>query len=423
MHEKRRERGRTYRGGMILGFCLLIAVNGLFPVSCVYAEEEQTKIAYGENTPGQLYARSAVLMDADSGRILFAKNAETERPMASTTKIMTCILALERADPDESVSVSANAAAQPRVRLGTVEGQKFKLKDLLYSLMLESHNDTAVMLAEHLAGSVEQFADEMNQKARELGLSHTHFVTPNGLDGADDGGSHRTTAEELARIMRYCVMESPKRKEFLEITGVSSYQFSDLEQTQTYSCINHNAFLTMMEGAVSGKTGFTGEAGYCYVGALKREKRTFIVALLACGWPNNRSYKWEDTKKLMEYGLEHFEYQSMKGAGQKFKIRVTDGIPDSNQKEAYTYAEALSEQSNLSFLLADWESVQVRRNIPAVLPAPVWEGTEVGTIEYRVNGEILARLPVVIQRSVGKIDFSWCWKKIAAKYFLKEKIY
>ena len=185
MHEKRRERGRTYRVGLILGFCLLIAVNGLFPVSCVYAEEEQTKIAYGENTPGQLYARSAVLMDADSGRILFAKNAETERPMASTTKIMTCILALERADPDESVSVSANAAAQPRVRLGTVEGQKFKLKDLLYSLMLESHNDTAVMLAEHLAGSVEQFADEMNQKARELGLSHTHFVTPNGLDSSD----------------------------------------------------------------------------------------------------------------------------------------------------------------------------------------------------------------------------------------------
>lgn len=113
MHEKRRERGRTYRVGLILGFCLLIAVNGLFPVSCVYAEEEQTKIAYGENTPGQLYARSAVLMDADSGRILFAKNAEAERPMASTTKIMTCILALERADPDESVSVSANAAAQP----------------------------------------------------------------------------------------------------------------------------------------------------------------------------------------------------------------------------------------------------------------------------------------------------------------------
>ena len=176
MHEKRRERGRTYRVGLILGFCLLIAVNGLFPVSCVYAEEEQTKIAYGENTPGQLYARSAVLMDADSGRILFAKNPDVERPMASTTKIMTCILALECASPDEVVTVSANAAAQPRVRLGTTEGQKFKLEDLLYSLMLESHNDTAVMLAEHLAGSVEQFAEKMNQKAKELGAGHTHFV-------------------------------------------------------------------------------------------------------------------------------------------------------------------------------------------------------------------------------------------------------
>ena len=257
MHEKRRERGRTYRVGLILGFCLLIAVNGLFPVSCVYAEEEQTKIAYGENTPGQLYARSAVLMDADSGRILFAKNAETERPMASTTKIMTCILALERADPDESVSVSANAAAQPRVRLGTVEGQKFKLKDLLYSLMLESHNDTAVMLAEHLAGSVEQFADEMNQKASELGLSHTHFVTPNGLDGQMTAGASdhgRRTGKDYALlcdgVSKAEGISGNYRRVFLSV--------SDLEQTQTYSCINHNAFLTMMEGAVSGKPDLPG---------------------------------------------------------------------------------------------------------------------------------------------------------------------
>ena len=422
MHEKRRERGRTYRVGLILGFCLLIAVNGLFPVSCVYAEEEQTKIAYGENTPGQLYARSAVLMDADSGRILFAKNAETERPMASTTKIMTCILALERADPDESVSVSANAAAQPRVRLGTVEGQKFKLKDLLYSLMLESHNDTAVMLAEHLAGSVEQFADEMNQKARELGLSHTHFVTPNGLDGADDGGSHRTTAKELARIMRYCVMESSKRKEFLEITGASSYQFSDLEQTQTYSCINHNAFLTMMEGAISGKTGFTGEAGYCYVGALKREKRTFIVALLACGWPNNRSYKWEDTKKLMEYGLEHFEYQSSKRRRDK-NLNPGDGWDSGFQSESGVYICRSTVRAVKSFVSAGRLGIcsGKKEHSGSITGSLSGKGTEVGTIEYRVNGETLARLPVVIQRSVGKIDFFMVLEENSSKIFLKRE--
>lgn len=418
MEDKRKERRRMHRVRWILGFCLLIAVNSLFPVSDTYAEE-QSAIPYGEDTPGQLYAQSAVLMDADSGRILFAKDAETERPMASTTKIMTCILALERAELHESVTVSANAAAQPRVKLGTTQGQKFKLEDLLYSLMLESHNDTAVMLAEHLAGSVEAFADIMNQKARELGLSHTHFVTPNGLDGADDGGSHHTTAEELARIMRYCIMESPKKTAFLEITGASSHQFSDLEQKHTYSCINHNAFLTMMEGAISGKTGFTGEAGYCYVGALRRGERTFLVALLACGWPNNRNYKWEDTKKLMEYGLEHFTYQRMDDIGEKFKIPVRDGIPDFGQKDACTYAEVLAEQSDISFLLADWESVQVKKHVPAELSAPVKKGTKSGTVEYRINGKTVVTLPVVIQKSVKKINFVWCWQEIAAKYFLK----
>ena len=127
----------------------------------------------------------------------------------------------------------------------------------------------------------------------------------------------------------------------------------------------------------------------------------------------------------MEYGLEHFEYQSMKGAGQKILKSRGERDGDSGfQSERGVYICRSTVRAVKSFvLLADWESVQVRRNIPAVLPAPVREGTEVGTIEYRVNGETLARLPVVIQRSVGKIDFSWCWKKIAAKYFLKEKIY
>ena len=203
MHEKRRERGRTYRVGLILGFCLLIAVNGLFPVSCVYAEEEQTKIAYGENTPGQLYARSAVLMDADSGRILFEKEGNAVRPMASTTKIMTCILALEEGKTDSEVKVSEEACRQPQVRLGVRKGENYRLKDLLYSLMLESHNDSAVLVAENVAGSVQEFAVEMNKKAKEIGCKDTHFVTPNGLDGTDEKGAHRTTAEDLARIFRY----------------------------------------------------------------------------------------------------------------------------------------------------------------------------------------------------------------------------
>ena len=218
-------------------------------------------------------------MDADSGRILFAKNGQEERPMASTTKIMTCILALELGEPEEKVTVSKEAAVQPQVKLGMREGQTFYLKDLLYSLMLESHNDTAVAVAEHIAGSTEKFAEKMNEKAEELGCSHTYFITPNGLDGEDETGKHHTTAEELAVIMKYCIMSSPKAKDFLTVTQMKEYSFSDCEGTTEYHCVNHNAFLAMMEGAISGKTGFTADAGYCYVGALTDGGRTFIVVL------------------------------------------------------------------------------------------------------------------------------------------------
>ena len=206
----------------------------------------------------QLYAQSAVLMDGDSGRILFGKNEQEVRAMASTTKIMTCILVLENTDPSDTAAASENAAMQPKVHLGVQKGETFYVKDLLYSLMLESYNDAAVILAEKTAGSVEAFAEKMNQKADEIGCSDTHFVTPNGLDDEDAGGEHATTAVDLARILRYCIMQSPKRDEFLEITRTKTYEFSDVEQKKHYSCYNHNAFLDMMEGALTGKTGFTG---------------------------------------------------------------------------------------------------------------------------------------------------------------------
>ena len=166
--------------------------------------------AEGEFDGSSLYAASACLMDGDSGRVLFGKEADTPLPMASTTKIMTCILALEMTEDPYSVIVTAsdNAAAQPAVHLGVHEGQQFYLQDLLYALMLESYNDAAVMIAEAIGGSVEGFAALMNEKAAEIGCADTHYVTPNGLDGADEGGSHHTTASDLALVMRYCIRQS-----------------------------------------------------------------------------------------------------------------------------------------------------------------------------------------------------------------------
>ena len=267
--------------------------------------QEENEIEIEE--PKNLYALSACLMDADSGRILFGKEEDVRRANASTTKIMTLIVTLEHADLNDVVTFSDYAASQPDVQLNGASGEQFLLKDLCFSLMLESHNDSAVAIAEHVAGSVEAFAGLMNEKAAELGCMDTYFITPNGLDKVDENGFHGTTAADLARIMSYCINESPMKETFLEITQTPSYSFSNIEGTRNYSCNNHNRFLTMMDGAISGKTGFTGNAGYCYVGALRRDDRTYVVALLGCGWPNNKNYKWADTKQLMQYGIDSFE--------------------------------------------------------------------------------------------------------------------
>ena len=226
---------------------VFVAVSVKLPLD---AEAEQQEIK-----PSDLYAQSAVLMDADSGRILFAKSGQKERPMASTTKIMTCILTLENGNLTDTVEVSKNAAGQPEVKLGMREGETYVLKDLLYSLMLESHNDSAVAIAEHVGGSTEEFAGLMNKKAAELGCLHTYFITPNGLDAQDEEGVHHTTAEDLARIMKYCIMDSPNKNQFLDITQTAAYSFSDTSKSRSFQCTNHNAFLNMMEGALSGKTG------------------------------------------------------------------------------------------------------------------------------------------------------------------------
>ena len=197
----------------------------------------------------RLYAQAAVLMDADSGRVLYGKNEKDILPMASTTKIMTCILALEYGNVDEIVEASAYAASMPKVKLYVKQGERYRLGDLLYSLMLESHNDSAVVIAEAVGGSVEGFAAMMNQKARDIGCYDTYFITPNGLDAVvnDSGRVHSTTAADLAKIMAYCVTDSPAREQFLEITRTIGYDFTDADGKRSFHCNNHNAFLNMME--------------------------------------------------------------------------------------------------------------------------------------------------------------------------------
>lgn len=384
-------------------------------------------LAAEEQTPEELknlYARSAVLMDGDTGRILYGKNENDVMPMASTTKIMTCILTLEKGDLESVVTASSLAASQPKVRLGMTTGERFYLKDLLYALMLESFNDAAVAIAEHLGGSVEGFADMMNAKAKEIGCTDTYFITPNGLDATDEKGTHATTAANLARIMKYCITESPQKDKFLEITRTANHSFTNADQKRNFSCVNHNAFLSMMEGALSGKTGFTNNAGYCYVGALKRDGKTFIVALLACGWPNNKGYKWSDTRKLMNYGLGHYDFKEIHignepgvfVASDVIKpVKVENGIPKSqNLQDTALVNISLKcpKDDSIKMLLSENEKITADYQMKEQLTAPVKSNTEIGKVTYYLNGKPLREYPIITTQNIDKLDFSWCLDKI-----------
>jgi len=349
-----------------------------------------------DNESLRLYAQSAALLDADSGRVLYEKNGYKEMPMASTTKIMTCIIALENAKLDDVVTVSKYASTMPDVQLNIREGEQYILKDLLYSLMLESHNDVAVAIAEHVAGSEKEFALMMNKKAKELGCEHTNFVTPNGLDAE----GHYTTAVELAKIACYAI----KNPDFIKITNTSVWNFKELKTARSFTVSNKDRFLYMYNGAIGVKTGFTGKAGYCFVGAAKRDNKTFVSAVLASGWPPHKNYKWSDTIKLMDYGMENFEIRQIFNDKKKFN-------PAYVKKGKEPYVE-LYYEGDISVLVGKTEKVKVIYKVPTIVKAPVKAHTVVGSASFFVGEDFIKEIPIKTKTAVARIDLKYCIKKI-----------
>ncbi len=398
-------------------------------------EEDKTKELKTDTTqPKQLYSLSAVLMDGDTGRVLYEKDGYTVRANASTTKIMTCIIAIESGKLDELVTVSKYAASMPDVQLNIKEGEMYLLKDLLYSLMLESHNDVAVAVAEHISGDVKAFAKLMNDKAKELGCTDTYFITPNGLDASEetpDGMKiHGTTAADLAKIMAYCI----KNEEFLKITQTPSYTFSsrtvDKDGTKRiggrkFTVNNKNAFLNMMEGVLSGKTGFTGDAGYCYVGALENNGRTYTIALLGCGWPNNKTYKWSDSKKLFNYGLENYEISDFFDYDINFpKIKITNGVCgsyDSYGRKGINanktpYISVYVDEEELNLLHKKEEEIKYEIVLENSRMAPIHKGDVVGKLVYSLGGKVVKQYEIKAGESVRGKDFNWAIKCVLNKF-------
>lgn len=373
----------------------------------------------------ELYALSACLMDADSGRVLYDKNADEVRAMASTTKIMTLIVALEYANEDDIVTVSPYAASMPDVQLNIRAGEQYRLGDLYYAMMLESFNDVAVTIAEYIGECyalnqddrtantdikarsyddskkyVHTFTKLMNEKAKELGCENTYFITPNGLDAEDENGKHSTTAKELAVIASYAI----KNERFNDIIGTRQYSFCEVNGTRNCSAYNKDAFLNQMNGAFGIKTGFTGNAGYCFVGALKSDGRTFISVVLGSGWPSNRTYKWKDTRKLMEYGINNFFPRTVFSTIEDYKdVRVKDGMEES---------ASTCIKGDLSLILCDADDVRVVYELEDYIDAPVRVGDVVGKAIIYVNGQRMGSFPITAAAAVERANYMWYLKRL-----------
>lgn len=368
-------------------------------------EEVFTEVSGETSSLSKLHAQYAILMDASNRRVLYEKAGYESAPMASTTKIMTLLIALENADLSDVVTVSSYAASMPDVQLGMKTGEQYRLSDLLYSLMLESHNDTAVAIAEHVGGSVEGFAAMMNEKLTFLGAYNTNFVTPNGLDAEN----HHTTAYDLALIASYAI----ENEKFLEIIQTPSYTFHEQSTGRSFTVNNKDRFLTSYKGAIGIKTGFTGKAGYCFVGAVKREEKCFVSVVLACGWPPHKTYKWADTTDLMNYGVKEYNKKEILVGNTTFQpIAVEHSIEDI---PVTPYVK-----DSVSLLLREDEQITYDIKLPKKMEAPVKKDETIGEITIKIDGSVYKVLPLYSKEKRTRITYLYILKTILSKYFILE---
>ena len=379
---------------------------------CVTPEEE---VSYKSvNTDMALSA--AGLFSLDDKEVLYGRNIYKKIYPASTTKILTALVALKYGNLDDVVTVSKTATEFPPAAslCGIKEGDKLTLRELLYGLLLPSGNDAAVAIAEHISGSVEVFTEKMNRKAQDIGCVDTTFLTPNGLDAEKQNADgevirHGTTAAELAKILHYCTKMSPKHDEFLTITRCRSYSFSDSEGYNTYSCQNHNALLDMTQEAVTGKTGFTGGAGYCYAAELSDGERSFILTLLGCGWPPHKTWKWEDVQKLYSYGKQNYFYCDFAFEENRLRIPLLGGA---YKDWIYAVSESPGQKRSFHLLVSETERPVAEYDMKTILDAPVKAGDEVGVVRYRLGQEEIGQSHYCSEEDAAAWGLSYCLQRI-----------
>lgn len=332
------------------------------PASSIF-EDVLPEMVYG--TEPEINARSAIVIDAESGRVLFEKNAYIKRPMASTTKVMTAIITLENCDLNEVVTVSRNAALVNGSTINLTTGEKLTMRELMYGLLLRSGNDAAIAIAEHIGGSVDGFAKMMNDKAREIGAYNTKFTTPHGLD--EEG--HYSTAYDMALITRYAL----KNPVFNDIVGTRSIQVGKRTMNNT------NEMLWGYEGADGVKTGYTGKAGRCLITSATRNGRRYISVVLFC---DSRDQRALSSKKILDYAFERYFPQTLIKSEYIGYVPVIRG----NEKQLPVYVE---KTITLPVTEIEKNELYTRISLPKSLHAPIRQKQIVGTLSVFLGDEIL----------------------------------
>ncbi len=328
-------------------------------------------------------ARSSILIDADTGRVLYESNAHEALPMASTTKVMTALLALEKGNLTDKVTASKNAFGVPGTSIYLSQGETLTLEQMLYGLMLASGNDAAVAVAEHIGGTVEEFCRMMTARAEELGCENTVFLTPHGLPNA----AHHTTAYDLALITR----EALKNPTFATI--VSTQRATIPWEGHSYDRVlsNKNKLLSTYPGALGVKTGYTKAAGRCLVFAAQRDGLTVIGVVLNCpDW-------FTEAAALMDKGFANWQKVTLLSKDEAIRsIPIVSGVAESVTVRALTDVAA-------PVLMDSWPDLVI--DLPEYISAGVKKGDIVGSVSLTDNGQVLCTVPVYAETDVPARSF------------------
>ena len=342
------------------------------------------KVLAGENVPCPV-GEAAVLMDARNGQVLYGKNMHKQMYPASTTKILTAILALEKGHLDELVAIPKDACQVEGTSLGLRAGEQLTLRDLLYALLMASANDVAVAIADHMAGSVANFAGLMNEKAKSLGATDSHFTNPHGLPDPD----HYSSAYDLALIARYAMQNTTFREIVKTRFKVISRQLQGPLQEQLW---NHNRLLERYRGAIGIKTGYTVEAGQCLVASAQRNGRELIAVVLK----SQGEAIYEDAEKLLDYGFNNFLPVEVVKKGERITSAEVSGGElekvDLLSGSDFWYDLPQRDPPNLS------RRLQLAREIQA----PLSKGQKVGKLDVYAGEQKVGTVDLVTAYAVGR---------------------